>query len=189
MADTARLTQVIEPQAAALGFDLVRVRLSGSGEGRTLQVMAEDPATGQLVVDQCMALSRGISSAIDAAEEQGEELVAGAYHLEVSSPGIDRPLTRPGDYAKWAGHEAKIALAEAGPDAGGGKRQLVGELLGIDGATVAIRDRAAGRTEVPLESIKSAKLILTDKLIAATRPLDMSGADHIEETIEEEAHD
>jgi hypothetical protein len=69
----------------------VRVKLSGRGDERTLQVMAEDPATGQLVVDQCMALSRRISDRIDAIEEAGEELVHGAYNLEVSSPGIDRP--------------------------------------------------------------------------------------------------
>ena len=94
MAHIARLTQVIEPEAKALGFDLVRVKLFGSGpepEGeRTLQIMAEDPATGQLVVDQCMELSRRISDAIDAVEEGGEELIEGAYQLEVSSPGIDR---------------------------------------------------------------------------------------------------
>ena len=71
MADIARLTQVIEPEAAALGFDLVRVKLSGTGAERTLQVMAEDPATGQLVVAQCMALSRRICDAMDRAEEAG----------------------------------------------------------------------------------------------------------------------
>ena len=99
MVDIARLTQVIEPEAKALGFELVRVKMFGSGpeqEGeRTLQVMAEDPATGQLVVDQCMELSRRISDAIDAIEEGGEELIEGAYQLEVSSPGINRPLRRP----------------------------------------------------------------------------------------------
>jgi ribosome maturation factor RimP len=187
--DIARLTEVIEPEAKALGFELVRVKLFGSGsegEGeRTLQVMAEDPATGQLVVEQCMALSRRISDALDAAEEREGELIRGAYQLEVSSPGIDRPLTRPQDYAKWAGHEAKIALV----DSGEGTRRLHGELLGIDGETVAIDDRKAGRTEVPLRQIHSAKLVLTDRLIAATRPLDMSGAEEIEETQEEEAHD
>ena len=182
MADTARLTQVIEPEAQALGFALVRVRLTGSGEDRTLQVMAEDPATGQLVVEQCMALSRRISDAIDAAEEGGEELVPGSYHLEVSSPGIDRPLTRPGDFARWAGHEAKIALSEYSD----GRRQLHGQLIGIEGDTVAIEDRKTGRCEVPLARIHSAKLVLTDELIAATKPLDMSGAEEIEEIPEHE---
>src|SRR5690606_21692905 len=98
MVDIARLKEVIEPQAVALGFELVRVKLTGTGEERTLQIMAEDPSTGQLVVDQCMALSRAVSAALDAADEEaGEELVPGAYHLEVSSPGIDRPLTREKD--------------------------------------------------------------------------------------------
>ena len=185
MADIARLTEVIEPEAAALGFELVRVKLSGFGEERTLQVMAEDPATGQLVVEQCMALSRRISDRMDAIEEAGEELVRGAYHLEVSSPGIDRPLTRAKDYADWAGHDVNVSLSEAVGD----HRKLRGELAGIEGETVAIEDRKAGRVEVPLANIHSAKLVLTDKLIAATRPLDTSGVDEIEETNEEEKAD
>ncbi len=97
MADIARLTQVIEPEAQALGFELVRVKMmpSEAGDGgEALQIMAEDPATGQLVIDQCAALSRRVSDRLDQLEEQGEVLVPGAYHLEVSSPGIDRPLTR-----------------------------------------------------------------------------------------------
>lgn len=186
MSDIARLTQVIEPETQALGFELVRVKLFGSGpegEGeRTLQVMAEDPATGQLVVEQCMALSRRISDAVDAVEDAGEELIHGAYHLEVSSPGIDRPLTRAKDFAKWAGHDVNVSLSEPVGD----HRKLRGQLLGFDNGTVMIEDRKAGRLEVPLQSIHSAKLILTDKLIAATRPLDTSGVDEILETLEEE---
>ena len=185
MADIARLTEVIEPEAAALGFELVRVKLSGSGEERTLQVMAEDPATGHLVVEQCMALSRRISDRMDAIEEAGEELVRGAYHLEVSSPGIDRPLTRAKDYANWAGHEVNLSLDEPVGD----HRRLRGELLGIEGDMVAVEDRKAGRIEVPLANIHSAKLVLTDKLIAATRPLDTSGVEEIIETSEEEKAD
>ena len=185
MSDIARLTEVIEPEAIALGFELVRVKLSGQGEDRTLQIMAEDPATGQLVVEQCMALSRRVSERIDAIEEAGEELIEGAYHLEVSSPGIDRPLTRAKDYAAWAGHDVNVSLAEPVGD----HRKLRGELIGIDGETVSIEDRKAGRVEVPLANIHSAKLVLTDKLIAATRPLDTSGVDEIEETNEEEKAD
>lgn len=182
MADIARLTRIIEPEATALGFELVRVKLSGSGEERTLQVMAEDPATGQLVVEQCMALSRHISDRIDSVEEAGEELIAGAYHLEVSSPGIDRPLTRAKDYANWAGHEVKIALVEKTDDL----RRLRGDLVGIDGDLVTIEDKKAGHVAVPLENIHSAQLVLTDRLIAATRPLDLAGVEDIEETTEEE---
>jgi ribosome maturation factor RimP len=186
MADIARLIQVIEPEAQALGFELVRVKLFGSGpepEGeRTLQVMAEDPATGQLVVDQCMQLSRRISDAIDAIEERGEELIEGSYQLEVSSPGIDRPLTRPKDYENWAGHDVNVSLGEKV----GEHRRLRGELLGVQDGEVLIEDRKHGRFAVPFDQIHSAKLVLTDKLIAATRPLDMSGADEIVETTEEE---
>jgi len=182
MADIARLTQVIEPEATALGFELVRVKLSGAGEERTLQVMAEDPSTGQLVVEQCMALSRRISERIDAIEDGGEELIEGAYHLEVSSPGIDRPLTRAKDYAAWAGHEVNLSLSEPVGD----HRKLRGELVGIEGDTVTLEDRKAGTMQVPLANIQSAKLVLTDKLIAATRPIDTSGVEEIEETPEEE---
>jgi ribosome maturation factor RimP len=185
MNDVTRLIEVIEPEAKALGFELVRVKLSGSGEERTLQVMAEDPATGQLVVEQCMALSRRISDRMDALEEAGEELVRGAYNLEVSSPGIDRPLTRAKDYAAWAGHEVNVSLSEPIGD----HRKLRGELGGIGDATVIIEDRKAGRVEVPLAQIQSAKLVLTDKLIAATRPLDIGGVEEIEETLEEEKAD
>jgi ribosome maturation factor RimP len=173
MADIARLTLVIEPEVKALGFELVRVKLIGSGDERALQVMAEDPASGQLVVEQCMALSRRVSDRMDAIEEAGEELVRGAYNLEVSSPGIDRPLTRAKDYANWAGHEVNVSLSEPVGD----HRRLRGELAGIEGGIVVIEDRKAGRIEVPLAQIHSAKLVLTDKLIAASRPLDMTGAD------------
>ena len=182
MADIARLTDLFTAEAEALGFELVRVKMTGSGDERTLQVMAEDPATGQMIMDQCAQLSRAISARIDEVEEAEGELIEGAYLLEVSSPGIDRPLTRAKDYANWAGHDAKIALAEKV----GGHRNLTGELVGIEGDIVTIEDRKAGRLAVPLEKIHSAQLVLTDKLIAATQLLDMSGAEEIEEFNEEE---
>lgn len=188
VADIERLAQLIEPEAKALGFELVRVKMmpSEAGDGgMALQIMAEDPATGQLVIDQCAALSRRVSDVIDAAEEAGEVLIEGAYHLEVSSPGIDRPLTRPMDFANWAGHEAKIAMVK-GWD---GQRNLRGNLEGIDADQVSITDRKAGLVTVPLDQIHSAQLVLTDALIAATRPLDASGADEIEEVTEEKADD
>jgi ribosome maturation factor RimP len=180
MADLARLTEVIEPEAKALGFELVRVKMmpSEAGDGgEALQIMAEDPATGQLVIEQCAALSRRVSERIDVIEEAGEVLIEGAYHLEVSSPGIDRPLTRAKDFADWAGHEAKVSMAKGY----GGQRSLRGELKGIDGEMVTIDDRKAGEVSVPRDQIHSAKLILTDELIAATQPLDTSGAEDIEE--------
>ncbi|MEW4449826.1 ribosome maturation protein RimP [Qipengyuania sp. JC766] len=188
MADIERLTEVIEPEAQALGFDLVRVKMmpSEAGDGgQALQIMAEDPATGQLVIEQCAALSRRVSERIDALEEQGEVLVEGAYHLEVSSPGIDRPLTRPKDFDQWTGHEAKISLTEKVD----GHRNLRGKLDGVEGPMVAILDNRSGRIEVPLSAIHAAKLVLTDELIAATRPLDTTGAEDIIEDEEEKADD
>ena len=181
MADLDRLTEVIEPEAKALGFELVRVKMmpSEAGDGgEALQIMAEDPATGQLVIEQCAALSRRVSDRMDALEEQGEVLIDGGYHLEVSSPGIDRPLTRAKDFADWAGHEAKVSMAK-GYD---GQRSLRGILKGIEGDAVTIEDRKAGDVTVPRDQIHPAKLVLTDELIAATQPLDTSGADEIVET-------
>ena len=188
MADIARLTEVIEPEATALGFELVRVKMmpSEAGDGgMALQIMAEDPATGQLVIDQCAALSRRVSDVIDTLEEQGEVLVEGAYHLEVSSPGIDRPLTRRKDFADWTGHEAKVSLEEKV----NGHRNLLGTLIGIEGDTITIEDRKAGVLAFPFDTIHAAKLVLTDELIAATQPLDTSGAEDIVEDEEEKADD
>lgn len=185
MADIARLTEIIEPEAQALGFELVRVKMmpSEAGDGgQALQIMAEDPATGQLVIEQCAALSRRVSDAMDACEEAGEVLIEDAYHLEVSSPGIDRPLTRAKDFANWVGHEAKISMAK-GYD---GLRNYKGTLKGIEGDTIALEDHKAGEVQIDRTQIHAAKLILTDELIAATQPLDSSGAD---ELVEEKADD
>lgn len=183
MADIARLTQLIEPEATALGFELVRVVMlpSEAGDGgMALQIMAEDPATGQLVIDQCAALSRRVSDVIDAAEEAGEVLIEGAYHLEVSSPGIDRPLTREKDYAIWAGHEVRIVMDKAYD----GQRVNKGVLGGLEDGMILVAEVKAGDVRLPLTEIYSAKLVLTDALIAATRPLDTSGADELIEDTE-----
>ncbi|WP_336987121.1 ribosome maturation protein RimP [Altererythrobacter aquiaggeris] len=189
MVDIARLTQVIEPEANALGFDLVRVKMIGSDAGdgeRGLQIMAENPATGQLLIEQCAELSRAISEKIDALEEAGDTLVEGAYRLEVSSPGIDRPLTRVKDFTDWAGHEVRVSLTD-GLDSGDGKvrKTIKGVLTGIQDEMVTVEDFKAKTVVFPFASIHSAKLVLTDKLIAATRPLDTSGADDIIEEQED----
>ena len=191
MADIARIIEIVEPEAKALGFDLVRVRYFKGGEigplsdeeEYTLQIMAERPDTGQLVIEDCAALSHRVSDAIDALEEAGEVLISDAYRLEVSSPGIDRPLTRPADYVNWAGHEARVQLVNP---VEGNRKALQGELIGLDGDTVTLEDKKSGRVSFPLADVHSAKLVLTDKLIAATRPLDTSGADDI---LEEEQED
>jgi ribosome maturation factor RimP len=180
MADIAALNRLIEPEATALGFDLVRVALFGKGDERTLQVMAERPDTRQLTIDDCADLSRRISDVFDALEEAGRDPIEGAYRLEVSSPGIDRPLTRLSDYTDWTGHEAKLTL-DAPLD---GQKQFRGEIESVTGVDIAIRNRTGSVASVPFGRIVDAKLVLTDKLIAATVPLSIEGAD--EEEIEAE---
>lgn len=192
MTDLTRLTSLIEPEAKALGFELVRVAMmpSEAGDGgEALQIMAEDPATGQLIIEQCAALSRRVSEMMDAREEAGEVLIEGAYHLEVSSPGIDRPLTRTKDFTNWAGHEARIVMTKGWSGDADGKRVFKGELNGIDAGIVALTDSKTGEVSLPRDQIHSAKLVLTDALIAATKPLDTSGADELLEETEEKADD
>jgi len=173
MADLDALHQMIEAEAAALGFALVRVRLFGKGDERTLQVMAERPDTRQLVIDDCAALSRAISDRLDEAEAAGRDPIEGAYRLEVSSPGIDRPLTRLQDYSDWSGHEARLTLDEPLD----GQKQFRGEIEGVEGDEILLRNRTGTLARVPFARIEDAKLTLTDKLIAATVPLSMDGAD------------
>jgi ribosome maturation factor RimP len=172
LTDTAALTALIEPEAKSLGFDLVRVAMIGGTSDPTLQVMAERPDTRQLTIDDCADLSRRISEKLDALEAEGRDPVDGAYRLEVSSPGIDRPLTRAKDYADWTGHEARLKLDEAGA------KPLSGTIKGIDNDLVLLATPKGDR-EIPFHSIASAKLLLTDKLINATAPLSSEGADLI----------
>ncbi|HVF36827.1 MAG TPA: ribosome maturation protein RimP [Sphingomicrobium sp.] len=174
MTDTAAISRLIEPAAKALGFELVRVAMIGGTSDPTLQVMAERPDTRQLNLSDCEALSRKLSEILDAEEAAGRDPIEGGYRLEVSSPGIDRPLTRRQDYADWAGHEARIKLGETLA----GAKQLSGTIEGIDGDIVRLATPKGAR-EIPFESIASAKLLLTDKLITATAPLNTEGADSI----------
>lgn len=187
MADIAAIAALVEPEAQALGFDLVRVRLQG-GDDVTLQIMAERPDTGQLTIDDCTALSHRLSDLFDGLEAEGKDPMDEPYRLEVSSPGIDRPLTRLKDFAAWTGHDARVVLTEGvvpPPETmlgDGARKNLSGELLGVDGDHVTIRDRKAGPMTFPFADLLDAKLILTDALIAATRPLDTTGADDIFES-------
>ncbi|MEM9087012.1 MAG: ribosome maturation protein RimP [Pseudomonadota bacterium] len=194
MTDLTRLMDLVEPEAKALGFELVRVQMmqSEAGEGgQALQIMAEDPATGQLIIEQCAELSRRVSDLIDEREEAGEQLVEGAYHLEVSSPGIDRPLTRDKDFANWAGHEARIVMQKGWTGEDKAQRVFKGELKGLENGVVSVDEAKMGVVvDLPRDKIHAAKLVLTDKLIAATKPLDTTGADDIvEDTLEEKADD
>lgn len=170
MTDIADLTRLIEPEANSLGLALVRVAMFGGRSDPVLQVMAERPDTRQLDIADCEALSRRISDRLDEADP-----IDHAYRLEVSSPGIDRPLTRPTDYVDWAGHEARIRLATPLD----GRKQFEGVLGGLDDGKVRIDVARSGVVELPLDRIASAKLILTDKLIRATAPLSTAGADRI----------
>ncbi|HEX6219072.1 MAG TPA: ribosome maturation factor, partial [Sphingomicrobium sp.] len=120
------------------------------------------------------AISRKLSDLLDAEETAGRDPIDGSYRLEVSSPGIDRPLTRQKDYSDWAGHEARLKLAETLQ----GAKQVSGIIEGIQNDVVTIAT-PKGVREVPFESIASAKLLLTDKLINATAPLSTEGADLI----------
>jgi ribosome maturation factor RimP len=169
LTDTAAISKLIEPAVTALGFDLVRVAMIGGKSDPTLQVMAERPDTRQLTIDDCSDLSRKLSDLLDEADPIEE-----SYRLEVSSPGIDRPLTRPADFADWAGHEARIRFAEPVE----GAKQVSGIIEGISGGTIMVATPKGDR-EVDFANVASAKLLLTDKLINATAPLDAEGADII----------
>jgi ribosome maturation factor RimP len=183
MADVAELVRLIEPEAKAAGLELVRVKMMGGTSDPTLQIMAEDPATRQLTLDDCARLSRRLSELLDALEEEGRDPIAHSYRLEVSSPGIDRPLTRLKDFDDWKGFEARIVLAEKLE----GRKVFSGDLIGSEGDQISIDVQGLGPTRLPFGLVQSAKLVMTDKLIAATAPLSAEGADTIK--VEEEGQD
>jgi ribosome maturation factor RimP len=173
--DIAAIAKQIEPEVKSLGYDLVRVAMIGGTSDPTLQVMAERPDTRQLALTDCETISRRLSDWIDV-----NDPIEGSYRLEVSSPGIDRPLTRLKDYGDWAGYEARISVAEPHE----GRKQFSGTLEGIDGDNVKLTDKSGQARSLPFRDISSAKLLLTDKLINATAPLSTNGADTIQ-TVEE----
>ena len=166
----AGLERLIEPEVRTLGYDLVRVAMVGGTSDPTLQVMAERPDTRQLDLADCERISRRLSELLDLADP-----IAGSYRLEVSSPGIDRPLTRLRDYRDWAGHEARLTLAQPHE----GRKQFAGTLQGLEGEQVLILTRNGEAHALRFSEISSAKLLLTDKLIKATAPLSTAGADTI----------
>jgi ribosome maturation factor RimP len=170
MTDVAQLTRLIEPAAKAEGLELVRVKLMGGKSDPTLQVMAERPDTRQLTLEDCARLSRRLSDLLDEADP-----IEDAYRLEVSSPGIDRPLTRLKDFDDWKGHEAKVSLIEAQD----GRKQFTGDLIGVEGDTILLQVQNKGEARLPFDKVHSAKLLMTDRLIEATAPLSAEGADSI----------
>ena len=152
----ARIAALAEPVLAALGFRLVRVRISGTS-GCTIQIMAERP-DGTITIDDCEAISRALSPVLDVADP-----VEGAYRLEISSPGIDRPLVRRSDFERFAGHVVKLEMGIARD----GRRRFRGELLGREGEDARIRLEDGAEVLLPIAEMADAKLVLTDALVAA----------------------
>lgn len=153
--DTNEIARIVEPSLEAMGYRIVRVALT-NGQRPTLQVMAERRDEAAMTVDDCADISRSVSALLDVADP-----IAGAYTLEVSSPGIDRPLTRPEDYDRFAGFEARIDLS-APLD---GRKRYRGRLLGRAGDWVRLAGDG-GEARLPLAAIARAKLVLTDDLLA-----------------------
>lgn len=158
MVDTAHIAGLIEPSLSAMGYRLVRVALT-SGRRATLQVMAERLDEVAMSVEDCAEISRAVSALLDVADP-----IAGSYMLEISSPGIDRPLVRGEDYDRFAGFEARIELNE--PLAG--RRRFRGRLLGTREKEVRLMTEA-GEVRLPLLAIQRAKLVLNEELIAAAQ--------------------
>ncbi len=156
-AEDLRLLELLDPVAEAAGYEIVRLRLMGGSETRRLQIMAERASDGDMVVEDCARLSRALSEVLDAADP-----ISGEYTLEVSSPGVDRPLTRPKDFAAYEGYEVKLELDRLAE----GRKRFRGVLAGIEGDQVGIDLEGEDETAmVPLAWIVEAKLVLTDQLM------------------------
>ena len=155
---TAFIRDLIEPSIAAMGFDLVRVQFMGGG-GKTLQVMVERQDRRPVNVDDCAEVSHVISALLEV-----EDPVSSAYILEVSSPGIDRPLVRLDDYSRFSGFEARVETAGQI----NGQRRFTGRIEGVDDELVQIN--CGGKvTDIPFREIQKASLVLTDDLIKAAQ--------------------
>ena len=158
MVETNNIAQMIEPSLAAMGYRLVRVLMTG-GRRATLQVMAERLDNLQITHDDCAEISRCVSALLDVADP-----IPGAYTLEISSPGIDRPLVRAEDYDRFSGFEATIELATPLE----GRRRFRGRLVGTGEGILRLLTEL-GEARLPLQDISRAKLILSDDLIAASQ--------------------
>ncbi len=157
--DTGKIEAMIAPSLEAMGYRVVRIAVTG-GRRATLQIMAERRDEQAMTVEDCADISRTVSALLDVADP-----ISGAYMLEVSSPGIDRPLVRREDFARFAGFEAKVELT-APVD---GRKRFRGRLLGVDGDVVRLLIDAAP-VELPFALVARAKLVLTDELLAASQP-------------------
>lgn len=183
-----RLAAIVTPVIEGLGFELVRLRLM-AGKTRTLQIMADRPEGG-IEVEDCAAISTAVSAVLDV-----EDPLEDAYTLEVSSPGIDRPLTRLKDFAAWDGYEARLETTELID----GRRRFKGVLAGVEGEEVLIEIEEQGAPVtigLQFDWLSDAKLVLTDELIAemlrarkASGAIDESKFDQIEPEAADEAAD
>jgi len=154
----AEVERLIAPAIEAMGYDIVRVQLSG-GDRLCLQIMAERRSDGSMNVDDCAEVSRAVAAILDV-----EDPIDSAYTLEVSSPGIDRPLTRLADFERFAGFEARVEMAQPVD----GRKKFRGRLLGTRGEDIVMVCEEA-EVALPFESVHKAKLVLTDELIAASQ--------------------
>ena len=156
----ADIAAIVEPVLEDLGFRLVRVKVQGGGTAdRIVQLMTERP-DGSITIDDCEAISKSISPVLDVADP-----ISGTYRLEISSPGIDRPLVRPSDFEDWSGHEARIELTEPV----GGRKRFKGVLEGFEDGEVRIQadtgEHGIQLLGLPVHLISDAKLVLNDELI------------------------
>ena len=153
-----RIEALVAPTLEAIGYGVVRVRLQGT-KRRTLQIMIERADGNEITVDDCSAASVAVSALLDV-----EDPIADAYQLEMSSPGIDRPLVRMGDFERYAGFDARIETKQPLE----GRKRFRGRLLGVTDGAVRLR-HDNGTVAIGLEEIATAQLLLTDELIAATQ--------------------
>lgn len=155
-AEDSALLELIDPVAEAAGYEVVRLRLMGGDRARRLQIMAERPG-GDMPIEDCARLARAISQVLDAADP-----IRGEFTLEVSSPGIDRPLTRLGDFAAFAGFHARLEL-ERPLD---GRKRFTGELAGVDGDSVILRLEGGDETvRLPFALLAEARLVIDETLL------------------------
>jgi ribosome maturation factor RimP len=161
-AQIRRIEGIVTPPIEAMGFEVVRVMITG-GQRPTLQIMADRSDGTMISVDDCAEISRTVSAVLDV-----EDPITGEYTLEVSSPGIDRPLTRLKDFERWAGFDARVDMAVPID----GRKRFSGRIKGVaDGGRVQVElDGNAGAVDLPFDGISRAKLVLTDALLEASRP-------------------